>query len=117
MVGASLDTFPLGKMLWINLTKVQIEGTVGETKILIEPDATEMVDAPAANYANYKVKLGFLSPETKRVEPLISSLWRHNPEARSIVFAVMKPDKDMPRLVSFSDERTAKTPAAGNKAK
>lgn len=125
MVGANLDTFPLGRMLWINLTPVQIEGTVGEAKILIQADGTEMADAPAAGYANYRVKLGFLSPETKRVEPLVSSLWRHNPEARSVVFVVMKPEKDMPRLVSFSDERAAKTPApkkavksaAGKKAK
>jgi hypothetical protein len=115
MVGANLDTFPLGKMLWINLTPIQIEGTVGEAKILIQPDATEMVDAPAAGYATYKVKLGFLSPETKRVEPLISSLWRHNPEARSVVFVVMKPEKDMPRLVSFSDERAGLNPDSKTK--
>ena len=112
MIAANLDTFPLGKMLWINLTKVQIDGTVGEAKILIQPDETKMVDAPASGYANYRVKLGFLSPETERVEPLVSSLWRHNPEARSVVFVVMKPEKDMPRLVSFSDERAAKAPAS-----
>ena len=125
MVGANLDTFPLGKMLWINLTKVRIEGTVGEAKILIQPDATEMVDAPAADFANYRVKLGFFSPETERVEPLVSSLWRHNPEARSVVFVVINTEKTMPRLVSFSDERAAKAArvqkavksAAGKKAK
>lgn len=125
LVGANLDSFPLGEMLWINLTAVQIEGTVGEAKILIQPDATEMVDAPAADFTNYRVKLGFLSPETKRVEPLVSSLWRHNPEARSVVFVVLNPEKNMPRLVSFSDERAAKDPAskkavksaAGKKAK
>lgn len=120
VVGANLDTFPVGKMLWINLTPVRIEGTLGESELVIQPDATEMVGAPVADFSSYRVKLGFLSPETKRVEPLVASLWRHNPEVRSVVFVVTKPETNMPRFVSFHDERVAEKPvkpAAGKKSK
>ena len=107
MVNANAETFKAGQMLWFNLTPHVVGGTLGERKINIKPQSREVVDAPAKGFESYKVKLGYMSAETKRAEPLSSTLWRHNPEARSVVLVFMRPETTVPRIASFYDERIA----------
>lgn len=113
MVGANAESFKPGQMLWYNLTPHVIGGTLGERKINIKPQSREIVDAPAKGFESYKVKLGYVSAETKLAEPLSTTLWRHNPEARSVVLVVMRPESTVPRIVSFYDERSAPSKSEG----
>jgi hypothetical protein len=107
MVNANAETFKAGQMLWYNLTPHVVGGTLGERTINIKPQSRQIVDAPAKGFESYKVKLGYMAAGTKRAEPLSSTLWRHNPEARSVVLVFMRPDTTVPRIASFYDERIA----------
>jgi hypothetical protein len=107
MVNANAEMFKAGQMLWYNLTPHVVGGTLGERTINIKPQSRQIVDAPAKGFESYKVKLGYMPAGTKRAEPLSSTLWRHNPEARSVVLVFMRPDTTVPRIASFYDERIA----------
>jgi hypothetical protein len=107
MVNANAETFKAGQMLWFNLTPHVVGGSLGGRTINIKPQSRQIVDAPAKGFESYKVKLGYMSAEAKRAEPLSSTLWRHNPAARSVVIVFMRPETTVPRIVSFYDERIA----------
>lgn len=104
-IDASAGKLKLGEMLWFNLTKNRVGGTLGTEKLDIRPDSRAVVSAPASGNEDYKVNLVFLIPGNEQQYPLCETKWRHNPRSRSVAFIIAEAGNRSPRVMVFSDYR------------
>lgn len=104
-IKANEDGFKAGQMMWFNLSPFPISGEIGPRKLEIKPNGREIVDAPAKGFEQYRILLKYLPKDAETPAPLTSSMWRHKPTARSIVFVVMTPKSKLPQILSFFDTR------------
>lgn len=105
IIDANPAGFKAGQMMWMNLSTHTVGGKLGKNTLNLKPQSRVIVDAPAGGFENYPVKLGYLPEEGRQAEPLCSTVWRHNPEARSVIFVMMSPNSRIPGIKSFSDHR------------
>jgi len=107
VIDADVANFKHGQMLWFNLTKNKVGGIVGTRKLVIEPNARLILDAPASGLEEYHVNIHFVEPGKERAEPLCETNWFHDPRSRSVLF-IMQPEGSMiPRIQGFPDFRSA----------
>lgn len=105
IIDANPAGFRTGQMMWFNLSPYAVGGVLGKSTLKLKPRSQAIVDAPAGGFESYQVDLGYLPVEGKQAEPLCSTFWRHNPQARSVVFVTMTPASRIPRISSYSDSR------------
>lgn len=108
VVDASSTRLARGEMLWINLTEKTITGTVGDSKINIVPDASEVVKKPREDAGDYVVLLNFHTADEVARYPLCETNWRHDARSRSLVIIARDGKRQAPRVYSFSDFRANK---------
>lgn len=105
MVNADSGKFHAGQMMWFNLSPYTVGGTLGKSTVNLKPNSRAIVDPPAAGSEYYPVKLGYLPVVGESAEPLSSTLWRHTPTARSVVFVFVGSNNQLPQFKSFLDSR------------
>lgn len=105
VINASADRLRRGQMVWFNLTKNTIGGTVGSEKLVIKPNSRVTIDPPARSNSNYPVDLAFRIPGKEHLYPLCETKWRHDPRSRSVAFIIAKPGVRTPRVLVFPDYR------------
>ncbi len=105
IINAGADKLRAGQMMWFNLTKNTVGGTIGSEKLVIQPNARVTLDAPAKGNQDYPVNLTFRMPDNERLYPLCETRWRHDPRSRSVVFINTEPGVRSPRVMVFPDYR------------
>ncbi|MGE9267049.1 MAG: hypothetical protein ACQKBY_03040 [Verrucomicrobiales bacterium] len=105
LIKANEEGFQAGEMMWFNLSPYEVSGEIGTRQLDLKAQGRQIVKSPAEGFAQYRVSLKYLPQGAKRPAPLSSSMWRHKPTARSIVFVVMSPRNKMPQIMSFFDTR------------
>lgn len=105
MIDADSGSFKAGKMMWFNLSPFEIGGQLGKTNLSIKSNSRIIVEPPAKGVEDYPVRLGYLPATGKRMEPIFSTLWRHDPAARNVIFILMTANSRMPQVRGFVDSR------------
>ena len=105
IINAGADKLRAGQMLWFNLTKNMVGGTVGSEKLAIRPNARVTLDAPAKGNQDYPVNLTFRIPDNEHLYPLCETRWRHDPRSRSVVFINTENGVRSPRVLVVPDYR------------
>jgi len=105
VINAGADKLRAGQMLWFNLTKSSVGGTVGSEKLVLQPNSRVILDAPARGNQDYPVNLSFRIPDNERLYPLCETRWRHDPRSRSVVFVNAENGVRSPRVMVFPDYR------------
>jgi len=105
VINASSDKLRVGQMLWFNLTKNTVGGSVGSEKLVIQPNSRVTMEAPAKGNLDYPVNLTFRIPDNDHLYPLCETRWRHDPRSRSVVFINAENGVRTPRVMVFPDYR------------
>lgn len=85
-INASASVFGLGEILWINLTDIAVGGQIGDRKLLLKPQSSELMKAPKGERGDYSVVIDCVVPGERKLRWLVRQTWRHNPNARQLVF-------------------------------
>ncbi|MCF7733826.1 MAG: hypothetical protein K9N23_19220 [Akkermansiaceae bacterium] len=107
VINAGSEHLKRGQMLWFNLTKNTVGGTVGSEKLVIQPNSRVTLDPPARDNLNYPVKLYFRIVGKEPLYPLCETKWRHDPRSRSVAFIISERGTRTPRVLVFPDYREA----------
>lgn len=105
VINAGADRLKPGQMLWFNLTKNTVGGTVGSEKLVIQPQSRATLDPPARGNANYPVNLAYRIPGNEHLYPLCETKWLHDPRSRSLAFVIAGQGVRTPRVLVFPDYR------------
>jgi hypothetical protein len=105
IIPAGADRLRAGQMLWFNLTAHQIGGVVGSEKLIMRPQSTVTLKAPASSAGDYHVELAYRIEGKETVYPICETQWRHDPRSRSLAFVFAKPGTRTPRVQVFPDFR------------
>ena len=105
IINANADRLRAGQMLWFNLTKNMVGGTVGSEKLVIQPNSRVTLNAPASSNKDFPVNLVFRMPDNEHLYPLCETRWRHDPRSRSVVFINSENGVRSPRVMVFPDYR------------
>ncbi len=108
IINAGADRLGSGQMLWFNLTKATVGGTVGSEKLVINPNSRVTLNPPASSNKDFAVNLAYRMPGDEHLYPLCETNWRHDPHSRSIVFINTDPGGRSPRVMAFPDYREPK---------
>ena len=103
------DRLRAGQMLWFNLTKNTVGGTVGSEKLVIQPNSRVILNSPATANKDFPVNLSFRMPGDEKLYPLCETKWRHDPRSRSVIFINADPAARSPRVMAFPDYREPKS--------
>ncbi|MCH7226209.1 hypothetical protein [Haloferula sp. A504] len=109
-IHAGSDRLKRGQMLWFNLTRNTIGGTVGSERLVVQPGARTVIDPPARGNERYQVDLGFRIPDEDHLYPLCETKWMHDPRSRSVAFIIPKAGIRTPRVLVFPDFRDDEQP-------
>lgn len=104
-VNANPDGFRNGQMLWFNLTPFEVGGQVGSQKLALKPQSRLILDAPASGFTSYPTKIGYVPEAGTPAEMICSTIWQHDPQARTVNFVIMSPNGGTPRIRGFADSR------------
>jgi len=93
-VDYSEKTFGGGKYYFINMTDIEIEGSIGKSEFSLKPKKHALL-APEPNEvkgSNRYCYTKFFYLKEKVMQPFLSSTWRFNEGARSLVFFYSNPN-------------------------
>jgi len=105
IINAGANKLKRGQMLWFNLTKKAVAGSVGSEKLVIKPASRLTLDPPARGNKDYRVNLFFRFPDSELNHPLCETQWRHDPRSRTVAFIINEPGARAPRILVFPDYR------------
>lgn len=97
-INASASVFGPGELYWVNLTDIAVGGMIGERKLLMKPRSTQIMQAPKQENGDYPVLIDCATPGENKRRWLVRQTWRHNANARQLVF--IQP-LDAPRIASL----------------
>ena len=97
-INASASVFSPGELYWVNLTDIAVGGMIGESKLLMKPRSTQILKAPKQENGDYPVLIDCATPGESKRRWLVRQTWRHNSNARQLVF--VQP-LDPPRIASL----------------
>jgi len=97
-INASASVFGPGELYWVNLTDIAVGGLIGESKLLMKPRSTQIMKAPKQENGDYPVLIDCATPGENKRRWLVRQTWRHNSNARQLVF--VQP-LDPPRIASL----------------
>lgn len=97
-LNANDNVFGPGELLFINYSDISIFGLVGEKKLLLHPETTEVVSHPIPKMGEYQVKLDSVENDIESRRWLMRQTWRHQPKVRRVVFVLPLP---APRTVKL----------------
>jgi hypothetical protein len=110
MIDADGSRFKTGQIMWFNLTARGIAGRVGDTRLLLRPNARTVTDSPSGKAGSYPVKLDYYPDIKGPPQPLCETTWNHDPRSRMVAFIFSEPDREAPRVFAFPDYRIPEKP-------
>ena len=90
-IDASDNVFGPGELLFINFTDIGIFGMVGDKKLILKPDTSELISSPASKREDYYVQLDSVESTIDSRRWLLRQQWRHQPKQRYVVFVLPMP--------------------------
>jgi hypothetical protein len=105
VINAGAEHLKPGQIMWFNLTKNTVGGTVGAEKLVLKGESRVTMNSPAAGSQDYLVDLVFRLPGNDTVYPLCETKWRHDPRSRSVAFIIAEQGVRAPRVLVFPDYR------------
>ncbi|MFT3990026.1 MAG: hypothetical protein QM680_01325 [Luteolibacter sp.] len=109
VINASPSDFRPGQMLWLNLTPYHIGGQLGNKTLDLKAHAQVIVDAPRNDNGGFSVNIGYEPGNNQKAIQLVSTQWLHNSSGRNVIFVMLLPNSQVPRIKGFSDLRMPKT--------
>lgn len=109
LVDLGSANFKTGQTLWANHSDKTIEAKLGERTVSLEPESSEVVDAPvsengvpASGY--YKAAFTYRTQPDGAFEPITEPQWWHDANSRHLGFIVYTHGK-LPKIFFFRDFR------------
>jgi hypothetical protein len=102
-VNASQADFKMGQSLVFNVSKATIRGKFGNEVITVAPGGKAIIKPPVDKQGDYLVAIDSAMPGDKEATPICRTTWRHEPEARQILFVTPEPGRDIPRVWGILD--------------
>ena len=96
-INLSKEVFAEGGILWLNLSNVHLQGTVGGEKLSLKARDKKVMQSPSKK-SIYPVKVELIPPGTKRPRGLINQMWTYTEGKRSLVFIT---PQDPPRYAHY----------------
>ncbi|MFT3990019.1 MAG: hypothetical protein QM680_01290 [Luteolibacter sp.] len=109
VINASPQGFGVGQSMWVNLTPYIIGGKVGSVTLNIKPNTTFISAPPAAGLDDCPVQLGYADPSGKGARQFYSTVWRHDPTGRNVIFVTASPKSKIPKITGFPDFRVSES--------
>ena len=106
VINANAERFSKGQILWFNLSKHIVKGTVGNQKIKLPPQSRRLMKPPANKREQYPIDLSFTISGDKRTHPLCETSWLHDPRSRMVAFVFTEKGRRTPRVLAFPDFRS-----------
>lgn len=110
VVDANPAGFRSGQMMWLNLTPYLVGGQLGSRTLRLMPNSQSIVDSPKDGAGTYPVKIGYDPGDDKKAAMIVSTQWPHNPGGRNVIFVMMLPNSNIPRIKGYSDSREPEPP-------
>lgn len=98
-----------GDMLWINLSKHSVKGTLGKSTLNVSRLRAAIVKMQIGRDLNFVMDLKYLAPNATKYYPLYKGKVMHNPRARRIMFIYDDSKRPTPRWKGYADYRTPET--------
>ncbi len=102
-INASDADFQTGHSLVFNVSKATIRGKFGSEVVKVAPGQKVLVKPPIPRKGDYLVEIDSAMPGDKEVTPICRTTWRHEPDARQILFVTPEPGRDIPRVWGILD--------------
>ena len=102
-INASEADFKMGHSLVFNVSKATIRGKFGNEVVTVSPGAKAVIKPPVNGKGDYLVAIDSAMPGDKEATPICRTTWRHEPEARQILFVTPEAGRDVPRVWGILD--------------
>jgi hypothetical protein len=102
-VNASPDHFPIGHTLLYNFSNVRIHGDFGGQMVSLLPGKRCFIKPPISQVGAYPVMIECVFPNDKKVSTVFRSNWRHEPDARQLLFVTPSAGHKIPRVWGVLD--------------
>lgn len=102
-LNASEADFKMGHSLMFNVSKATVRGKFGKEVVTVAPGGKAIVKPPVDKQGDYLVEIDSAMPGDKEATPICRTTWRHEPEARQILFVTPEPGRDVPRVWGILD--------------
>ena len=100
------DGFQLvaGRMLWINLSKHTVKGTLGDQPIFLPVGSSVLGEAPLPASGYYKASFTYQPEPGSEFVPMMEKSWWHDSKSSGLAFIVDSGGR-LPRIFTFRDHR------------
>lgn len=102
-VNASDAEFKAGESLLFNVSPATVRGTFGDKVVKASPGEKVVIPPPIDRKGDYLVAIDSAMPGDKEPTPICRTTWRHEPEARQILFVTPEPGTAIPRVWGILD--------------
>lgn len=85
-INASADIFGPGSIYAINFSRMTVAGEVGDKKLLLKPQKTEIIKNPISKTGFYPTVLQLKGPEMKKPRDFVKQMWAHHQKHRRMLF-------------------------------
>ena len=103
------ETFKAGQTLWINLTEQTIHGTLGEAKLILKPNSTQILNAPINASGYYKAEFSYQTEANADLQKITEQSWWHDANSKHLGFVINAGGK-LPKIFFYRDFRTPEAP-------
>jgi hypothetical protein len=102
-VNASDDEFKPGESLLFNVSPATVRGKFGDNIVKASPGEKVVIPAPIKRKGDFLVAIDSAMPGDKEPTPICRTTWRHEPDARQILFVTPEPGISIPRVWGILD--------------
>lgn len=102
-VNANPDNFPLGHTVIYNVSSASILGKFADKVIRIRPGDSARMEPPVKGPEDYLVAIDSIHKGDARPTAVCRSTWRHDPQARQLLFVTPPASGRVPRIWGILD--------------
>ena len=102
-VNASDEEFKPGESLLFNVSQATVRGKFGDKVVKASPGEKVVIPPPINRKGDFLVAIDSAMPGDKEPTPICRTTWRHEPEARQVLFVTPEPGMAIPRVWGILD--------------
>lgn len=102
-VNASDADFKPGESLLFNVSPATVRGKFGDKVVKASPGEKVVIPPPIDRKGDFLVAIDSAMPGDKEATPICRTTWRHEPDARQILFVTPEPGRTIPRVWGILD--------------
>lgn len=107
VLDVSATKFPKGHTLIFNFSDANVAGMFGNEKVQVGAGQRAVLKPPLDDVGSYSVRIACKLPSSDEWVKICSSKWRHNPNARQLMF-ISPSGRKYPRVWTVLDRSTSK---------